>query len=291
MKQDIRNNSSTARIPNRGCIALGAILATLAQDLLAQYPTTVVDYRAGTGFSPGYTNAASAIGTPSRMTPGDFGGPVSPFSPPYTRDQLVSVGSGGALTLRWDAPVKDAPGNPFGLDFTVFGSTGFLMTNDFDADWNPIGKPATDGSLFNPNSGTQRISVSNDGKTWYVLDPSKSPKVDHYYPTDGSGDFGIPMTASLQPAEFSGKTLDEIRALYRGSAGGSSFDLAWAIDANGIPANLAEVSYVRIEVLSGKADIDGLSMVSTVPEPRSWALMVSAAAGLWCWLRVSRKES
>ena len=99
------------------------------------------------------------------------------------------------------------------------------------------------------------------------------------------------MTASLQPAEFSGKTLDEIRALYRGSAGGSSFDLAWAIDANGIPANLAEVSYVRIEVLSGKADIDGLSMVSTVPEPRSWALMVSAAAGLWCWLRVSRKES
>jgi hypothetical protein len=270
---------------------LGAIAAATTPDLRAQYPTTVVEYRSGTGFSPGYTNATSAIGMPSRDTPGDFGGPVNPFSPPYTRDQLVSIGSGGSLTLRWDSPLRNASSNPHGLDFTVFGSTGFMMTNDFDADWNPIGKPATDGSLFNPNSGTQRISVSNDGKTWYVLDPAKSPKVDHYYPTDGSGDFGVPMSASLQPAEFSGKTIDEIRNLYRGSAGGSSFDLAWAIDANGKPVNLTEAFYVRIEVLSGKADIDGLSMVTSVPEPESWALMASAAGGLWCWRRVSRKQS
>lgn len=247
----------------------------------AQYPASVVDYRSGTGFSPGYTNSASAIGMPSRITSGQYGGPVDPFSPPYTQEQLVSIGAGGSLTLRWDSPLKDAPGNPYGLDFTVFGSTGFLMTNDYDANWSPIGKPATDGSLFNPNSGTQRISVSSDGKTWYVLDPARSPKVDHYYPTDGSGDFAIPMSTSLQPAEFSGKTLDQLRELYRGSAGGASFDLAWAQDANGKPVSLTEASYVRIEVLSGKADIDGLSMVSTVPEPQTWALMASAMAGLW----------
>lgn len=262
-------------------------IATLP-NLRAQYPTAVVDYRSGTGFSPGYTNTAAVLGSPSRVTPGDFGGPVDPFSPPYTRDQLVSIGTGGSLTLRWESPVRNADGNPFGLDFTVFGSAGFMMTNDFDANWSPIGKPATDGSLFNPNSGTQRISVSTDGKTWYVLDPVKSPKVDHYYPTDGAGDFGVPVSTSLQPAEFSGKTLDQIRELYRGSAGGTSFDLAWALDANGQPAGLTEASYLRIEVLNGKADIDGLSMVSTVPEPKSWALMISALAGVVAWRRGSR---
>jgi len=269
-----------------------AILAASAiLTVQAQYPASVVDYRSGTGFSPGYTNTTAAIGMPSRTTSGDFGGPVDPFSPPYTRDQLVSIGAGGSLTLRWDSPLKDAPGNPYGMDFTVFGSTGFLMTNEFDANWNPIGKPATDGSLFNPNSGTQKISVSSDGKTWYVLDSARSPKVDHYYPTDGSGDFGIPMSASLQPAEFSGKTLDQIRQLYRGSAGGTSFDLAWALDAAGKPVGLTEASYIRIEVLSGKADIDGLSLVSTVPEPQTWALMASAMAGLWVWRRFSQTLS
>ena len=274
------------------CLAPKAILAASAiLSVQAQYPASVVDYRSGTGFSPGYTNTTAAIGMPSRATSGDFGGPVDPFSPPYTRDQLVSIGVGGSLTLRWDSPLKDAPENPYGMDFTVFGSTGFSLTNEFDANWNPIGKPATDGSLFNPNSGTQKMSVSSDGKTWYVLDPARSPKVDHYYPTDGSGDFGIPMSASLQPAEFSGKTLDQIRQLYRGSAGGTSFDLAWALDATGKPVSLTEASYLRIEVLSGKADIDGFSMVSTVPEPQTWALMGSAMAGLWVWRRFSQTLS
>jgi hypothetical protein len=286
MKTDRTYRARKPSIPLLGSFAPKAILAVSAVlSVQAQYPASVVDYRSGTGFSAGYTNATSAIGMPSRITSGEYGGPVDPLSPPYTKDQLVSIGTGGSLTLRWDSPIKDAPGNPYGLDFTVFGSTGFLVTNEFDANWKPIGNPATDGSLFNPNLGTQRISVSSDGKTWYVVDAARSAKVDHYYPTDGSGDFGIPMSTSLQPAEFSGKTLDQIRELYRGSAGGTSFDLAWALDAQGNPAGLTEATYLRIEVLSGKADIDGLSTVSTVPEPHTWALMASAMAGLWVWRR------
>lgn len=267
---------------------LGLILAT--PDLEAQHPSTVVDYRPGTGFSPGYTNAAAALGAPSRVTPGDFGGPVTPFAPPYTREQLVSIGTGGSLTLRWDTPIRNAAGNPFGLDFTVFGSTGFLMTNEFDANWNPIGAPATDGSLFNPNPGTQRLSVSADGSTWYVLDPARAPKVDHYHPTDGSGDFGIPMSLSLQPADFAGKTLDQIRGLYRGSAGGAAFDLDWALDATGKAVALSEASFVRIDVLTGKADIDALSLVATVPEPGTWGLMASALATGWLGRRIARRH-
>lgn len=256
--------------------------------LQAQYPNAVVEYRTGSGFSPGYTNAAAALAAPSRVTPGDFGGAVTPFAPPYTRDQLVSIGTGGSLTLRWASPIRNAPGNPMGLDFTVFGSAGFLVTNEFDANWNPVGTPATDGSLFNPNPGTQRVSVSADGSTWYVLDPGKAPKVDHYHPTDGAGDFGIPMSPSLQPTEFSGKSLEQIRGLYRGSAGGAGFDLDWALDAGGKPVGLAEASFVRIDVLSGKADIDGVSMVATVPEPRTWTLAASVMAALWLGRQTAR---
>jgi hypothetical protein len=81
-----------------------------------------------------------------------------------------------------------------------------------------------------------------------------------------------------------------MRALYRGSAGGTSFDLAWALDANGKPVNLTEASYLRIDVLSGKADIDGFSSVTTVPEPTTWSLMASAMAGIVVWHRMSRKQ-
>jgi len=55
--------------------------------------------------------------------------------------------------------------------------------------------------------------------------------------------------------------------------------------------SLASSSYIRIEVLSGKADIDGFSVVSTVPEPQTWALMGSAMAGLWVWRRFSQTLS
>jgi hypothetical protein len=65
-------------------------------------------------------------------------------------------------------------------------------------------------------------------------------------------------------------TLAQIRALYQGSAGGTGFDLSWARDAAGQAVNLPSVNFVRIEVLDGHAEIDGLAVV---PEPASWILL------------------
>ena len=33
------------------------------------------------------------------------------------------------LTVRLGAPIRNAPSNPFGLDFIVFGNAGFVTTN------------------------------------------------------------------------------------------------------------------------------------------------------------------
>ena len=246
----------------RSVLALAGLLVSFTAH--AQYASEVVSYVSGTGFSPGYTNAASALGEPSRVTPGTFGGPVEPFDPDYLPSQLVSIGAGGSLTVRFSRPVLNHPNNRFGIDFIIFGDSGFIITNAFDPvtfEW--IGTPATDGSLFGNNPGVSRVSVSRDGVTFYALNPALAPTVDDLLPTDGTGSFHTPADPSLTQADFSGLTLDGIRALYNGSAGGAGYDVSWAQDAEGNPVNLQEISYVRIEILSGKAEVDGIAAVFT----------------------------
>src|SRR5260370_19063098 len=135
--------------------ALALATSLLAFTALGQFASTVISYNPGSGFTPGFTNPIVALGEPSRVTPGTFGGPVDPFDPPYLPSQLVSIGAGGSLTVQFSKPVLTHPLNRFGIDFIIFGNAGFIITNAFDPstfDW--IGTPATDGSLFGNNPRT-----------------------------------------------------------------------------------------------------------------------------------------
>jgi hypothetical protein len=269
-----------------GLVLVAGLAATVP--LQAQFATEVTAYNAGTGAAAGYTNLTAVLGEPSRITPGQFGGPVDPFAPAYTRDQLLGLGSGGSLTVRFASPIADDPVNPFGLDFTIFGAAGFMVTNAFDANFNYIGTPATDGLLFNGNSGSTRVSVSSDGVSFFTLDPGRAPTVDHYFPTDGSGRFEQPLDPALTPSSFAGLSLDQVRIRYGGAAGGASYDVAWAQTAGGQPANLSSIQYVRIDVVSGRAEIDGLAAVGAVPEPATWALFGVGLSAMLIWPRLRR---
>lgn len=266
--------------PLRPRLLLAASLVLLPA-VRAQHAGSVVEFTPGTGGSPGYDDPSAALGEPSRVTEGPFGGPVDPFAPPYLNSQLVSIGAGGSLTVRFDAPILNHAANPFGLDFLVFGNSGFAITNAYDENFEPIGTPATDGSLFGSEAAAS-VSVSADGLTFFTLSPELSPAIDALFPTDGAGDFTRPVDPSLMTAQFAGLTLEGIRSRYGGSAGGAGFDLGWARDASGAPVTLDSIRFIRIEVTGGKAEIDGFSAVASVPEPTTWALLATGLAALVC---------
>ncbi|HUR46695.1 MAG TPA: hypothetical protein VMZ27_12530 [Candidatus Saccharimonadales bacterium] len=244
------------------------MLAIVASPFLTSHASpfadAVVAYDPGSGYSQGFTNVQAVVGEPSRVNP--FGESTDPFDPPYGPGQILSIGTGGSLTVQFDTPILNHPHNLYGFDFTIFGNAGFIITNDFDlSTFNWIGIPATDGSLFAQNDGVTRVSVSMDGRFFYELRSPTAAKVDNFYPSDGSGDFGIPVPRQVGPSDFVGATLDQMRQLYHGSGGGASFDISWAVDARGRSVRLSEVRFVKVEVLSGKSEIDGFAKVLRAP--------------------------
>lgn len=225
------------------------------------FAARVISYNPGANFAAGFTNTDAVLGEPSRVNP--YEDATDPFDPPYGNQQILSVGEGGSVTVKFHRPVVNTLHKPFGLDFIIFGNSGFIITNDYDPmtfQW--IGTPATDGSLFANNTGVTRVSVSRDGKHFFLLDTNQAPVVDGLFPTDGDGDFRLPVDPALTANNFQGATLDEIRVLYAGSGGGAGYDVGWARNRRGRKVYLSHIRFVRVEVLSGKAEID--AFVATV---------------------------
>jgi len=245
----------------------------------AQYASTVVAYDPGAAAGGYTTDPTAALGAPSTQTVDPdpiFGGtfPVDPFDPPYLPDQIVSIGAGGSLTLQFSTPILHSTGHPYGIDFNIFGNSGFIITNN---DYS--GGGITDGSLFGNNTGSTRVQVSADGSTWYTLNPALAPTVDGLYPTDGTGNPQLAVNPGLTSADFAGQGLAGIQSLYNGSGGGTGYDISWALDSNSNSVSMASVDYIRIEVLSGTSEIDA---ISGVPEPAAWALAsLGAVALVW----------
>jgi hypothetical protein len=250
--------------------------AVLTFNASAQFATSVVDYQSGTGFATEfgtgapYTDSSTALGAPATATTGEFGAPISPFNVPFEKEQIVSLGAGGSLTVQFANPIQNNAANPYGIDFLIFGSAGFI-----DADW-PNGVSDGTGSIFGNNvSEVTRVYVGNSTDNMYLLNPSLAPIVDGMFPTDASGNFHLPVDPSFNNASFANRTMAEMSAMYGGSAGGTGFDLAWAVDGLNNPVALDNIQFIRVDVLSGRSEIDAFSAVM-VPEPST---IVLAALG------------
>jgi hypothetical protein len=244
------------------------VAGAAGQIVSAQFATSVTSYQPGSGSAAAYQDPTRALGAPTVFIGYQD---ADPFNAPYAPSDLVSVGAGGSLTLAFSQPILNT-GHSFGLDFKIFGNSGFVITNGDYA-----GGGITDGSLYGQNSGSTRVSVSTDNVNFFELDPTLAPRVDSYYPSDAAGDFHVPVNPALTGNSFAGLDLAGIRALYAGSGGGAGYDISWAQDALGNAVALGSINFVRIEVLDGKSEIDA---IVAVPEPTMGTLLVLAASAL-----------
>jgi hypothetical protein len=248
--------------------------------LALPFADEVVSYTPGAGITAGFDTPANALGMPSLNNGStevggeviDYGD-VTPFNPAFGPDQVVQVGDGGELIVRFEAPVSDDPLNPFGLDLLVFGNAFFFQPDLFGAIAEEL---SADDAL---------ISLSQDGALWHDI---TGVFADALFPTSAFLDTpsafesgGADLADFTRPVDPRIEWLDqdypEIVRLYRGSGGGGGVDLA--------EVGLPWIQYVRITARNGVvAEIDAFSDVAPLPEPGA-AVLVALALGALVGLR------
>ncbi len=224
----------------------------------------VVSYVPGAGIQPGYNLPGSALGEPTRFAGvGVFPGAVTPFNPPYLANEIVSIGQGGHLVLRFDEPVTNDAANPFGIDLIIFGNTGYI-----DGAY-PAGVVA---GIFGAGGGA--VEVSADGFNWFVVPGvadgpfptlGYADLTDPYSPVPGlvNTDFTRPVDPMLAPT---GMTFVQLVSAYNGSGGGTGIDIAGT--------GLGAISYVRITAGAGATvEIDAVADVTAIPAPGAAVLL------------------
>ena len=244
----------------------------------AQHAVEVTSYDAGTtpaiDFGSGlpYNLTSTALGEPSRFTADDFfPSVVSPFSGPYNRDQLLSVGEQGHVTLRLSNYASPQPG---GKEIGVFAHASLI-----DVAF-PSGQAGSPAAAFSVDSAV--VELSADGTSWVSLGnvtfdiPTNgySDVTDPFAGSPGSvlSDFQKPFVGSLSSFDSLAHS-PEILNLLDGSGGGTWLD---------IPTGLSQVGFIRFSVADDgngsvglNFELDAVSIAlaamgaPTVPEPAS----------------------
>jgi hypothetical protein len=263
-------------------LSLAAVLISPAARAATPWADQVVSYTPGTGIgndfvtNTPYTDASTTLGEPTRFTsPDSFGGAVTPLQSSYRSNEIVSIGVGGSLVVKFDEPVANDALNPYGIDLLVFGNA-FFVGSFFNPDFsfNPAGTAAdvaAEGGI---------VAVSADGQTYFDV----STVADGLFPTNAYVDVTDPFAtaAGSVPSNFTlpvdpafnpnGKTYTQILAGYGASGGGLGIDIG--------PTGLSSISYVRISNPAGASlipEIDAFADVAAVPEPAALQIILASA--------------
>ena len=281
------------------CLILGTAVLGYEYDP-NDFAVEVIEYVPGLGIPTDqftsllYDDPNTAIGRPAVDTIGDGYAappgravPVVPVYPAWRPSEVVSIGLGGHLILKFGHPVSDDINNPYGKDLIVFGNS-FQQINGSD-DWL-LGDPLlTNTKNKNCTRETGIISVSQNGQTWftYDLDPNSpdtysylggffadqfSPTLGRVYdPADPSywtepTDPTLPLDPAVIQQNFRNTSLADICLLYGNSAGGTALDIS-GFDLPRDPVTGRKwIQYIRIENFrregSTTPEIDAVADVS-----------------------------
>lgn len=239
------------------------------------FAVEVIEYVQGSDIGTDYISGrpfddpCTALGRPTLETTGDGWAiplnspvPVVPVYPAFRAFEIVTIGNGGYLTVKFNHPVADDKNNPYGIDFIVFGNARHGMVQSWE-NGNPEGSIVSGSAFVEPGI----VAVSQNGYDWYYF--SSGPYADDFaatagYEWDEVNDLWAEELAPTRPvdpnlgwADFAGKTVAQIIEVYDGSAGGTGFDVA--------ELGLDWIVYVRIEDnpgSTGTTEIDAVADVS-----------------------------
>ena len=248
----------------------------------------VINYSPGLG-AGWYTYPQAALGKPAVDT--DFYGsnrPVVPVFQQWKPTDVVTVGVGGQLVLKFNHKVCDDLKNPYGFDFIVFGNAMFIINGSSLYDYSdPCSIFLKSGQV---RAELGKVSVSQDGTTWFSFDDG--PYADTFAPTLGrifdpnnpayypgwenlwwsdEADPTLPLDPNIDPSDFAGKSLSDVCFAYGKSAGGTAFDLKKLADFNSltIDPNSGQrwIQYIKVECIDTNSDgllpeVDAVSDVS-----------------------------
>jgi hypothetical protein len=248
-------------IPLKTAVACGLLLAAVASSRADDpYADSVVSYVSGTGENTSFENPDAALGAPTSS--------ASITAPAFSNAQIVGIGEGGELTLAFDTPILNDPsGHAGGMDFTIFGNEFFVL-----------GKGDITG-IFDHTGLT--VWVSEDNVTYYELAAPEG--ADDLFPTEGSGNPALPLDPALTLPDFIGLTQAQALDIYDDSAGGASYSISWAENAEDQPVDLPSISYVKIEGSEGFGYVDSVARVESIPEPGAPVLAAVGAGILLVW--------
>ena len=221
------------------------------------FAAEVVSYVQGIGVGSDFIDSApfndplTSLGAPTVDTTGDnydiptfMTVPVVSVYGSFRAFEVVTVGKGGELVVKFNHPVADDINNPYGIDLIVYGNA---QQNTGGGVWKN-----GDPTEFTINSSgvieePMMVSVSQDGLIWHNFDPNTNPMADTFAPTLGrmfdpsNADTSIgawnqwwgeptdatyPLDPNITSSDLDGLTVAEAAELYADSAGGTGFDLA-----------------------------------------------------------------
>jgi len=223
-----------------------------------------------------FNDPACALGRPTVDTTGDGwfippdeAMPVVGVYPPFRSFEVVSIGAGGHLTVRFDHRVANHPYNRRGIDLIVFGNAAQVIGGG-QAWGNGDPNLTVAGAQGLVDRGV--LSVSQDGQNWHAFDAGPyvndfAPALGRVYdPADPDPALGAwnqwwgeptdptrPLDVSLSFSSLAGKTVAEVAGAYGASAGGTGFDIG--------SLGLEWIQYVRIDGPADQAppEVDALA--------------------------------
>ena len=258
----IRRFYAAGFIPLAACQAVHAAL--FAQYLPGSYTQGTI-YTDTTGDIDSYDmsfNNPSVVGDPTAaanagLTDIDFGFPeiITPFNPPADADQLVTIGSGGSITLQFPQPINVAASAP---TVGVFTGIGF-----FDSQY-PNGVNYSPTQTFDTQSAV--VSVSADDKNWVSLGFQNFTVPENFYANAANpyqfpapspaqlADFGQPFTGLTN--SFDGENFSQILAKLNGSAGGTWLNLAGS--------GLSQINYIQFSEPAGQVPVTSFVAINAI---------------------------